>query len=261
VTAPPRVAIVTGGSGGLAPGIARVLLEKGYAVVLVARDEARLRRTADALKDITAAPVDAVACDVTQATSVRAMVTGVLERFGRIDLLVNAAASSNPIGGAIEEIDVDALIGDLDTKVGGYLRCIRAVAPAMKQQGHGRIVNIGGLTGRSSDTLSGLRNVAVSHLTKVMADQLGPFGITVNAVHPGITRTPHLDELFAEMAREKGTTGTAVEADFISQIPTRRLVLPEDIGETIAFLGGGRGDAVNGESITVDGGYSRGIYL
>jgi len=261
MTAPSPVAIITGGSGGLAPGIARVLRDEGYALVLVGRDEARLQRTADVLRDAAAAPVDAIPCDVTQAVSVGAMISAVLSRFGRIDLLVNAAASSNPIGGAIEEVDVDTLIGDLDTKVGGYLRCIRAVAPAMKQQGHGRIVNIGGLTGRSSDTLSGLRNVAVSHLTKVIADQLGPFGLTVNAVHPGITRTPHLEELFADMAREKGTDSQAIEADFISQIPTRRLSSPEDIGEVVAFLGGRSGGSINGESITVDGGYSRGIYL
>lgn len=254
------VAIVTGGSGGMAPGIARTLRNQGYRIVLVARDEARLRQAAESLSDGSAL-IDAVGCDVTQASSVEAMTLTVLDRFGRIDLLVNAAASSNPIGGAIETVDVDMVMRDLDTKVGGYLRCIRSVVPAMKRQGQGRIINIGGLTGRSSDTLSGLRNAAVAHMTKVLADQLGPFGITVNAVHPGITRTPHLDELFADMAADKGSSSAEIEQEFVDQIPTRRLCLPDEIGEAIAFLAGPNGGSINGQSVTIDGGYSRGIYL
>lgn len=256
-----RIAIVTGGSGGLAPGIARVLGEDGYRVVLVARTTSRLALAAAALAEGDAPGADFVACDVTDAGSVAAMVAAVVDRHGRIDLLVNAAASSTPIGGSIESLSVDALIADMDTKVGGYLRCIQAVVPAMKARGGGGIVNIGGLTGRSSDTLSGLRNAAVSHLTKVMADELGPAGITVNAVHPGLIRTPHLGEMFAEMAHDRGTDAGAIEAEFVDQIPTRRISTPEEVGAVVAFLAGAPGASVNGESITVDGGYSRGIYL
>jgi NAD(P)-dependent dehydrogenase (short-subunit alcohol dehydrogenase family) len=185
----------------------------------------------------------------------------VLARFGRIDVLVNAAASSTPIGGAIEELDVAALIADADVKIGGYLRYIQAVVPAMKQAGRGHIVNIGGLTGRSSDTLSGLRNVAVSHLTKVLSDQLGPFSITVNAVHPGIVRTPHLEELFVEMADERGSTVKDIETGFVADIPTGRILSPTDVGRMVAFLATADNAAITGQSLTVDGGYSRGIFL
>lgn len=260
MTAASPVAILTGGSGGLAPGIARRLIAQGWRVVLVARDEAKLRDAAQAL-DGGDEPVESIGCDVTQAHATQAMAAAVLDRFGRIDLLVNAAASSHPIAGPIEHVLVDTLIRDLDTKVGGYLRCIQAVVPAMKRQGQGRIVNIGGLTGRSSDTLSGLRNAAVAHLTKVLSDQLGPFGIMVNAVHPGITRTPHLDELFEEMAGEQGTTIAAIEQDFVRQIPAGRLCQPEEMGDAIAFLAGPGGTSITGQSLSVDGGYSRGIYL
>ena len=254
------VAILTGGSGGLVPGIASVLRDRGYSVVLVARDEVRLRDAAEKLK-VGVATIDWIACDVTQPSMVKAMVHRVLDRFGRIDLLVNAAASSHPIAGAIEQVDVGLVIRDLDTKVGGYLRCIQAVVPEMKRRSEGRIINIGGLTGRSSDTLSGLRNAAVSHLTKVLSDQLGPHGITVNAVHPGITRTPHLDELFEEMATGKGVTSRDIEQDFLDEIPTRRLCTPEEMGEAIAFLASPAGASITGQSISVDGGYSRGVYL
>ena len=255
------VAIITGASGGMAPGIAQVLRDKGFDLVLVARNMAGLQEAAANLGQGGPTRIEAISCDVTDKASVAAMVAKTVTQFGRIDLLVNAAASSNPIGGSIEQVDVDALVADTDTKVGGYLRCIQAVVPIMKAQGVGRIINVGGLTGRSSDTLSGLRNVAVTHLTKVLADQLGPFGLTVNAVHPGFTRTPHLDELFVDMAGEKAVTPGEIEADFVGQIPTRRLSMPQEVGEAIVFLASEHGGSINGESIAIDGGYSRGIYL
>jgi NAD(P)-dependent dehydrogenase (short-subunit alcohol dehydrogenase family) len=210
------VAIVTGGSGGMAPGIVRGLQGAGFAVVITARDAGRLAAAAEAI----GGDCLALASDARDPASIEGLVATVLARHGRIDVLVNAAASSTPIGGAIETVDVAALIADLDVKVGGYLRYAQAVVPAMKRQGRGHIVNIGGLTGRSSDTLSGLRNAAVSHLTKVLSDELGPACITVNAVHPGIVRTPHLAELFAEMAHTENTTPAAIEARFVAEIPT-----------------------------------------
>jgi NAD(P)-dependent dehydrogenase (short-subunit alcohol dehydrogenase family) len=252
-----QVAIVTGGSGGLAPGIVRALRAAGMTVVIVARDGAKLDAAAAAMGD----GVIALAADVTDPASAGRLVDQVLARLGRIDVLVNAAASSTPIGGAIEQVDVAALIADLDTKVGGYLRMTQAVVPAMKRQGRGHVINIGGLTGRSSDTLSGLRNAAVSHLTKVLSDQLGPDGITVNAVHPGIVRTPHLTELFVEMAHERGTDAAAIEAEFLADIPTRTFLTPDDVGAFVAMLATAARPVITGQSLTVDGGYSRGIFL
>ncbi|MBB3859382.1 NAD(P)-dependent dehydrogenase (short-subunit alcohol dehydrogenase family) [Novosphingobium hassiacum] len=256
-TAP--VAIVTGGSGGIAPGIVRALAAAGFAVVITARDKARLEAAALAMAG--EGTVVALTSDATSPGSISSMVETVLERFGRIDVLVNAAASSNPIGGAIEDVDVSLLIADVDTKVGGYLRYTQAVVPAMKAQGLGHVINIGGLTGRSSDTLSGLRNVAVAHLTKVLSDQLGPFGISVNAVHPGIVRTPHLEELFAEMAHDRGVEPAVIEAEFTADIPTGAILGVDKIGRMVAFIATGQDAAITGQSLTVDGGYSRGIYL
>ena len=195
-----RVAIVTGGSGGMAPGLVTALIEANYRVVITARRSSELAEAAKNLSSSEGSEVTAIPADVTDPLSTSALVGEVLKRFGRVDLLLNAAASSTPIGGAIEDVDVAALVRDLDVKVGGYLRMAQAVAPTMKSAGGGRIINIGGLTGRSSDTLSGLRNAAVAHLTKVLADQLAPFGIMVNAVHPGFVRTPHLAEMMVEIA-------------------------------------------------------------
>jgi len=131
----------------------------------------------------------------------------------------------------------------------------------MTSQQAGRIVNIGGLTGRNSDTLSGMRNVAVTHMTKALSDALGPKGITVNALHPGIVRTPHLDELFEELAHDGQCTVENVAEEFISRIPLRRVIDAEEIGDVVAFLASPAGASITGESIAIDGGFSRGIYL
>lgn len=255
------VAVLTGGSGGLVSGIAAELAQAGFTIALTARGAEALQAAADSLADQTGAEVLALTSDARQADSTQALADQVLERFGRIDVLVNGAASSTPIGGAIEEVDVAALIADLDVKVGGYLRYTQAVVPAMKRAGRGHIINIGGLTGRSSDTLSGLRNAAVSHLTKVLSDQLGPFGISVNAVHPGIVRTPHLEELFAEMANQGDKTAKDIEDQFVEQIPAGNLLVPAQVGRMVAFLAAAQDAAITGQSLTVDGGYSRGIFL
>ncbi|MBB4614004.1 SDR family oxidoreductase [Novosphingobium taihuense] len=253
------VAIVTGGSGGIAPGIVRALCDAGFVVVITARGLERLTAAAEELgKHGT---VLALGSDATDPVSIRHMVDSVLSRFGRIDVLVNAAASSNPIGGAIEQVDIDMLMTDVDIKVGGYLRYIQGIVPVMKAQGEGHVINIGGLTGRSSDTLSGLRNVGVVHLTKVLSDQLGPFGISVNAVHPGIVRTPHLVELFDEMAKERGVDAQVIEAEFTADIPTGAILDVDAVGRMVAFLAGAPDCSITGQSLTVDGGYSRGIYL
>jgi NAD(P)-dependent dehydrogenase (short-subunit alcohol dehydrogenase family) len=253
------LAIVTGGSGGIAPGIVAALLDANFRVVITARRASPLAEAATKLG--TRGEVIAIPADATDVQSTSALIAEVLKRFGRVDVLVNAAASSTPIGGAIEDIDVAALIQDLDVKVGGYLRIIQAVVPAMKEAGAGRIINIGGLTGRSSDTLSGLRNAAVAHLTKVLSDQLAPFGITVNAVHPGLVRTPHLTELFQKTAAANGGTAQDVEEHFVSAVPAGRLLEPIEIGRAVAFLAAPDAAGITGESLTVDGGYSRGIYL
>ncbi|MEP7310969.1 MAG: SDR family oxidoreductase [Pseudomonadota bacterium] len=257
-----RVVIVTGGSSGIGYAVAKLFAQERVRVVISARGVAALETAARELSEATQSTVLAVASDTTEQSRIDQMVGEVLDRYGRIDILVNCAANpSGLVRGGIEALDSDALLRDLNTKVVGYARCARAVVPAMKAQQWGRIINIGGLTGRGSELLSGMRNVAICHLTKTLSDQLGRFGITVNVVHPGVIRTPHLTDLFAKEAEKGRTTAAAIEAGYVAQTPTRRILEADEIANTVAFLASAHGASITGESLAVDGGITRGIFL
>lgn len=257
-----RVVIVTGGSSGIGYEIARAFAQKRAHVVITARRTGPLSEAADALSKQTGIAVSAIASDTTDQARVDALVDAVGAKHSRIDVLVNCAASpSGLVRNQIEALDAAALLQDLNTKVVGYARCCKAVVPLMKQRKWGRIINIGGLTGRSSNTLSGMRNAAICHMTKTLSDQLGPDGITVNTVHPGVIRTPHLEELFESEAKKQGTTAAQIEAQFISETPVRRILSAEEISAAVTFLASQYAASITGESLAIDGGITRGIYL
>ncbi len=254
--------MVTGGSRGIGLAIARLLSAEGVKVVITARDTSVLRASAGRLEAETGQKVLAVPADTTNQEQVDQVVRETTTTYGRLDILVNCAANpSGLVRNEVQWLDDAALLQDLNTKVVGYARCARAVTPVMTQQRWGRIINIGGLTGRASSVLSGLRNVAVCHLTKTLSDQLGPVGVTVNSIHPGVVQTEHTTELFRDEALRRGLTSGEVEAGYANATPIRRTVKAAEVAFAVAFLASDLAAAITGESLAVDGGITRGIYL
>jgi NAD(P)-dependent dehydrogenase (short-subunit alcohol dehydrogenase family) len=220
-----RRAIVTGGSSGIGLATASALAGEGARVAVVARDAEALAAAAQEIGAL------AVSADTGSDESVAAMVATVSEAFGGIDILVNAAATRNQGGFSEDELEAHLAI-----KVRGYLRCARAVVPHM--QGWGRIINVSGLAARQTGSVVGsVRNVAVSALTKNLADELGPRGINVTVVHPGPTVTERMPP--------------AVLAESVS---IGRLVTAAEVADVIAFLASPRSVAINGDAIAVGGG-------
>ena len=257
-----RVAIVTGGSLGIGRAIAEAFAREGMKVALVARSKDTLTQVAAEISAASGAQVIAVPADVGNTEAVRAAVDETARLLGGIDVLVNGAA--HPGGLVRTEVDLadpDKLLHDIDIKVVGYFRMAQAVVPYMKQRGFGRILNLGGLTGRGSMQLSGMRNVAICHMTKTLSDQLGPFGITVNVIHPGVVETPHIRELYAKDSKKQGLPIEQIEKNYIAITPIRRILTPEDIAPTALFLCSPLAGVITGESIAVDGGITRGIFL
>jgi NAD(P)-dependent dehydrogenase (short-subunit alcohol dehydrogenase family) len=257
-----RVVLITGGSAGIGRSVAKVLAAEGARVVIAARRVELLESAAESIERETRQRVLAVVADTTVQEQVDQLVARVIAEYSRVDVLINCAANpSGLVRNEVQCLDDTALLQDLNTKVVGYARCAKAVAPSMIQQRWGRIINIGGLTGRASNVISGMRNAAVCHLTKTLSDQLGPSGITVNAIHPGVIQTEHIVELFETEARKRGKTPAEIEAEYANATPIRRIIRAEEIGYAVAFLASDLAAAVTGESLAVDGGITRGIYL
>lgn len=260
-----KVAFITGGSMGIGKAIALELAREGVDVAIAAR---RLPQLEEAAAEIRAAldgkggRVLAVVVDTTDMASVESAMAATAEAFGGIDILVNGAAHPGGlVRSELDQADPQGLLQDIDIKVVGYFRCCKAVAPYMKRKQWGRILNIGGLTGRGSKQLSGMRNLAIVHMTKTLSDQLGPDGITVNVIHPGVVETPHIHELYAIEAKKQGLTVAEVEANYARATPIRRVLQVEEMGWLAAFLVSPRAACITGESLGCDGGLTRGIFL
>ena len=256
-----QVAVVTGGGLGIGKAIATELARRGAVVVIAARRLPVLEAAAAGITAETGGKVIPVRADTTDTVSVRALAEAA-SGHGDLAVLVNCAAAP---GGVVRDdvagADPEALLADMNTKVIGYFRCAQAVAPYMKRHRYGRIVNIGGLTGRASHALSGMRNVAIAHMSKVLSDQLGPFGITVNTLHPGVVETEHIHELYQRIAAGRGATAAQVEQDFIDRTPIRRVLTAAEVAQAACFLASPGAGGITGESLGIDGGLSRGIFL
>jgi len=189
-----KVALVTGGSKGIGRLVAEELALEGVDVAICARTRETLEATATELANSTGRRIVPIVADTTDTPSVDAMVATVIETFGRLDILVNNAGQPGGLAlGPLSTVTDEDMHADLNTKFLGYLRCARAAAPHMAKGGYGRIINVGGQSARMPGTYStGARNIAIVHMSKTLADELGPSGINVNAVHPGATVTEYI---------------------------------------------------------------------
>jgi NAD(P)-dependent dehydrogenase (short-subunit alcohol dehydrogenase family) len=249
-------AVVTGGNRGIGLAVARALVAEGCDVALVARDKAALDAARESLAAASGRTVLAVPCDTADDASVAAMAAAVIHGLGGADILVNSSAMAN--SGAVvgvDGFDADEFGEQINVKVLGYLRCIRAFVPHMRAAGWGRIVNISGLAARSTGAITGsVRNVAVSAMTKNLADELGKDGINVTVVHPGITVTEKTPENLADRAARAGVTVPEIERRLGASVSIGRLVTAEEVANVVTFLASPKSVAVNGDAIAVGGG-------
>jgi NAD(P)-dependent dehydrogenase (short-subunit alcohol dehydrogenase family) len=255
-------AVVTGGSRGIGKAVARVLAQEGCDVALVARTPEPLQEAAAELAAATGRRVVPIVADTGSTESVTAMVTSVHEQLGGVDILVNSAAK--PMGQSappkLADITDDLFWDDVNVKVLGYLRCARAAAPAMIEQGWGRIISISGLGARSTGSAVGsMRNVAVAAMTKNLADELGPKGINVTVVHPGLTRTEATPGVVARLTAARGISQEDAERS-LGANSIRKLVDAEEVAWVVAFLASPRSIAINGDAIACGGGQPGVIY-
>ena len=258
-----KVAVVTGGSRGIGKAIARSLANEGCNVVLISRTKESNVAAASELATQTGRRVMAFEADTGDDAAVRSMVASVIAEFGRIDILVNCAAQpggqSKPP--ALADITNDDFWADMNVKVLGYLRTAREVAPHMKKQGWGRIINLSGLAARTTGTIIGsIRNVGVAALSKNLAEELGPHGINVTCVHPGLTRTEKTPGVVAARAKAQGVAPEAVEKQMAEGNTVRKLISAEQVADVVTFLASPKSIAINGDVIAAGGGAKGSIH-
>lgn len=249
-------AIVTGGSKGIGLAIARGLAAEGVDVVLAARSAEPLKAAAQALAEETGRRILAIPTDTGDDDQVRELVRRTVEELGGVDILVNSAATPWSAGAPtdLNATTDEVLRHEVEIKVLGYLRTARAVAPHFIEQGWGRIINISGLGARQANSIAQtIRNVSVSALTKNLADELGPKGINVTVVHPGLTRTERLTQRLTTQAEAAGTTVAALEADLPAN-SIRRVIDASEVADVVTFLASPRSGAITGDAIAAGGG-------
>jgi NAD(P)-dependent dehydrogenase (short-subunit alcohol dehydrogenase family) len=249
-------AVITGGSRGIGFAIADALAAEGTEIAILARDADQLAVAAGLLR-ARGGRVLALSADTTDDKAVRAAIAQVAEELGGVDILVNNAAT--PAGAAAprdlaDTVDEDILAA-FDTKVLGYLRTARAAAPYMTAQGWGRIINISGLAARSVGPVSGsIRNVAITALTKTLADELGPHGVNVTVVHPGWTVTERTGEQIAAYASARGVSEGTAQVLLSKGISIGRPVTAAELAHVVVFLASPRSVAITGDTIAAGGG-------
>ncbi|MGN6326712.1 SDR family NAD(P)-dependent oxidoreductase [Pseudolysinimonas sp.] len=238
-------ALVSGGSKGIGLAIARALVAEGAHVAISARGE-EVAAVAEALVAETGGTAIGVRADTHDDAAVRAAVAEVVDRLGGLDILVNTAAAPWRPTMRATTLDVtdEQMREHFEVKALGYLRTARAAAPHMIANGWGRIINISGLGARSAGSaVQTVRNVAVSALTKNLADDLGPHGVNVTVVHPGLTRTE---------------SGPDPEPEPSNSI--RRIVDASEVADVVAFLASPRSIAITGDAIAAGGGAPGPVY-
>jgi NAD(P)-dependent dehydrogenase (short-subunit alcohol dehydrogenase family) len=244
-------ALVTGGGSGIGLGCARRLVADGASVTICGRTEGRLRGAVETLESV-AAPGAAVAwitCDVVDEAQVAAAVARAAEATGGLDVVVAAAGGSLAIGPLVS-IPLEAWRATVDLNVTGTFLSIKHAAPVMARGRGGSIIAISSIASALTHRYLGaycVGKAGIDTLVRVAADELGPSGIRVNSIRPGLVDTEMVE----------GITSTEVALnDYLDQMPLRRIGVVDDVAAAARYLAGPDSTWVTGQCLGVDGGHS-----
>jgi NAD(P)-dependent dehydrogenase (short-subunit alcohol dehydrogenase family) len=253
-----KVAIVTGATSGIGERTAELFVSEGASVVFTGRRKPQ----GEAIAERLGAKATYVAADATSEADWRRVIGATMDHHGRIDALFNNAGGPAPTGG-IEDVPVDGFDAAMALLVRSVMLGMKHVAPIMKRQRGGSIINNGSVAahaaGYSSSMIYSAAKAAVVHLTRCVAMELGEHGVRVNSISPGAIATGIFAKALGMKDMGKAdAVGTQMQSAFATMQPIPRSGLPDDIAQCACWLASDRSTFVNGEDVVVDGGLIRG---
>jgi 3-oxoacyl-[acyl-carrier protein] reductase len=255
-----RVALVAAGSKGLGRAVAEELATEGAQIVLCARGEEGLRVAAEAIRKRLGTKVYTVQADLGKAGEPERVVDETLAQFGKVDILLTN--SGGPPAGPFESLTAETWEESTRLVLGSVVAFCRSVVPGMKERRWGRILNVASIAAKQpvdNLMLSNSIRAAVVGFARTLANEVAPFGITVNNLLPGFTRTDRMVELSEVTAKKEGITPDDALARYTAQVPMGRMGEPKEFAALAAFLASDRASYITAQSIAVDGGWIRGL--
>jgi 3-oxoacyl-[acyl-carrier protein] reductase len=254
-----KVVVITGAAKGMGAAISAAFAGEGARLVLSGRDMAAIEPVAEAARGMRS-DVLTVACDITDPVQTEALAASALEAFGRIDVLVNVAGGTGPMGESAWTTSSVAFQEIIELNVTGCFNTMKAVLPAMVEQNYGKIVNVGGtfgLRGRAGRLAYSASKWGLRGITKSFALEAGPYNINVNNVAPGMVDGPRFrDKVCANMAEKLGITLEEAMTRHAADYALKRVSTDADIANACLFMASEVSRQITGVDLPVDGGWA-----
>lgn len=255
-----KTALVCGSSKGLGKATAKSLALEGAAVILCSSNPDNLQKAKQEIQAVSTAEVTAIPANLSQPDEVSRLIETLFKQSDHLDILVNNTGGPRP--GKFEELSVDDWQGAFEAMLISAVMLTKSVLPGMKSRRWGRILNITSIAVKQpveNLMLSNSIRAGITGFSRTLANEVAPFGITVNNILPGYTRTERLENLAEDTAKRNGIPTEETYQTWIKDIPMNRLGEPEEFGDVVTFLASEKASYVTGLSITVDGGWVRSL--
>jgi 3-oxoacyl-[acyl-carrier protein] reductase len=256
-----KIALVAASSHGLGRAVAEELATEGASLIICGRNTTDIEHAAAEIEERTDVEVLGLAADVSRPDDVSRLVDSGLTRFGHIDILITNAGG--PPTGAFETLTREEWESATRLTFFSAIELARHVLPGMKERRWGRILNITSITVKQPVEglmLSNSLRAGLTGFARTLANEVATYGITVNNILPGYTRTERVEELATQMAAKQGITAAEFKAKWEQEIPMRRLGEPREFAALATFLVSERASYITGTSFQVDGGWIKSLF-
>ena len=252
-----RIAVITGPAKGMGSATTLMLAKAGADLLLVGRDLDPVEAVAAQARDL-GRRVEIIRCDVTSEEDVSAMRDAVLSAFGTVDILVNIAGGTGPLGAYSWETTPEQFDQIIDLNMKGCFLTMRSILPTMIEKSYGKIVNVGGtfgLRGRALRMAYSASKWGLRGITKSTALEVGPHNINVNCICPGMVDGPRFQKVCADRADKLGITMEEARAEHVAEYALRRISTDQDVANAILFFASDASRNITGQDLAIDGGW------